>query len=157
MLYTRYCFFHTTGHLPEYDLYMGDDGVIITPYIVNMEVIEAFALRVFGMRVNVEKSYSTTNRSNIFFLGFWNIFGHPLRDQDFLLASFMMPERYKRLEDPSFTTLRALGQMWSTMNGHAAGKWYEVVKWIEREYILPPDWIAATKLQFPYILKWLEM
>nr|APG78278.1 RdRp [Hubei partiti-like virus 14] len=155
-LVTRYCMYHTTGSLPEYDIYMGDDSVVITRGIVNICDIADVAKKAFGFELNTNKSYVTSDRSSIKFLGYYNNFGYPIREQDFLLASFMLPEHVNEY-DPLLTTARAVGQMWSTFNATAAIRWYELVDDLERQFGLEDDWFTKYMEEHPNRLKFLRL
>nr|APG78275.1 RdRp [Hubei partiti-like virus 13] len=153
---TRYCMYNTTGELPRYDMFMGDDSVVMTTRKVNLEAIAKLALRKFGFILNINKSFVTTNRCNIQFLGYFNNFGYPIRDQDFLIASFMLPEHVNE-PDPLFTAVRAVGQMWSTFNGAAAVRWYEIVHDLEEKYCFDPNWFTNYMTEYPNRLKFLRL
>nr|AOR51390.1 RdRp [Partitivirus-like 3] len=153
---TRYCVYQTTGSFPEYDLYMGDDSVFVTRGVVNLDDIASVADETFGFTLNVKKSYVTSERTNVQFLGYFNDSGYPIRDQDFLIASFCLPERVQE-PDPIFTATRAVGQMWSTLNGIAAQKWLLIIQGIENEYSLSPQWFVDHMAEYPNSLKFLRL
>lgn len=153
---TRYLIYQTTGNFPEYDMFMGDDSVVILNRPINLEAIAQVALNIFGFKLNLDKSYVTTRRTNIQFLGYYNDNGYPIRSQDFLIASFMLPEHVND-PDPFLTAARAVGQMWSTFNGAAAVRWYELLREIEEAYHFDPDWFAQYMKEFPNRLKFLRL
>lgn len=116
-------------------MFMGDDSIfMMRRAIINLDDMAKLAEETFGMVINTAKSYITSKRSNINFLGYYNYFGHPVREQDFLIASFIYPERYHEEHDPMFTAMRGLGQMWSTLNGVSAMRWWDIVDNIEKDY-----------------------
>lgn len=89
----RYVLYHTTGHFPAAEMYLGDDSSITGEGIINLENIGKVALEKFGMVVHPEKSYLTTNPTNVQFLGYFNRYGLPYKGHFYLLAFFMYPER----------------------------------------------------------------
>uniref|UniRef100_A0A182QF49 RNA-directed RNA polymerase C-terminal domain-containing protein n=1 Tax=Anopheles farauti TaxID=69004 RepID=A0A182QF49_9DIPT len=115
---TRYCVYQTTGSLPLYDLYKGDNSVLMVKGVINLDDIAAIAKSTFGFTLNTRKSYVTSERTNIQFLGYYNDSGYPIHNQDFLIMSFFLLERVSP-PDPTFTAVRAVGQMWSTINARA--------------------------------------
>lgn len=152
----RYSAYHCMGSFPEYDIYMGDDSVIITQKILNLEDIGAVALDVFGFHLNLSKSYTTKRRCNIQFLGYYDYDGYPIREQDFLIASWMLPE-HVNIPDPVFTAVRAVGQMYSTFNGQAAARWYAIIERIQMDYRLPDNWFTKYMGDYPNRLKYLRL
>lgn len=153
---TRYVFYQVTGTFPEYDMFMGDDSVLITKRPLNIEKFATISAEKFGFIMNVDKSYLTSERCNIQFLGYYNDYGYPIRNQDFLLASFMLPEHVNE-PDPLLTAARAVGQMWSTFNGAAAVRWYEIVHDLEEKYVFDPKWFRTYMVQHPNRLKFLRL
>nr|APG78301.1 RdRp [Hubei partiti-like virus 16] len=133
-LVTRYCFYHTFGGYWISDLFLGDDGFIVAYGPINLDKMAQFARTCFGMELNLDKSYQTSNPINIKFLGFNNFQGKPGRSQDFLIASLLFPERFYGDPDPGFTCVRALGQLWSTLNPAQAMPWYRIVLDIQQDY-----------------------
>ena len=110
----RTLIFETTGEFPQADIYMGDDSITVNRTPLNFEDIAALTLEIFGMRWSTKKSYQTRNPKNVHFLGYFNCDGYPLKANDFLIASFIYPERIVR--SPLKTVARALGQLWSTLH-----------------------------------------
>nr|QVG74790.1 RNA-dependent RNA polymerase [Riboviria sp.] len=152
----RYLFYHCTGAFPEYDMFMGDDSIVMSRRIINIEDMANLARDRFGFILNVDKSYVTTKRENIQFLGYYNVLGFPFRDQDFLIASFILPERVAD-PDPVVTATRAVGQMYSTFNGAAAQPWSGIISYLERRYSLEPDWFKEYMAKHPNRLKFLRL
>ena len=122
----RYCYYQQMGEYPLFDVYLGDDSLAIVPpkARVSLEGIAEVALNKFSAVLNTEKSYITTNRNNISFLGYYNDNGRPTRDQAFLIASACFPEH--PIFQDSDTLARCIGQMWTTLSPEAAYKWYLV-------------------------------
>ena len=114
------------GEYPLFDVYLGDDSLAIVPpeARVSLEGIAEVALDKFSAVLNTEKSYITTNRNNISFLGYYNDNGRPTRDQAFLIASACFPEH--PIFQDSDTLARCIGQMWTTLSPEATYKWYLV-------------------------------
>nr|APG78230.1 RdRp [Hubei partiti-like virus 7] len=134
-LVTRYCVYHNTGALPEEEMYLGDDGILVTKGL-DLVAIASIALQCFGLELNTEKSYSTQLTENVHFLGYYDYGGVPWKPQDMLIAQFVMPERKRK--DYLETATAALGQMLAGFDGHYASKWYEVITAIaERETRAP--------------------
>jgi len=144
------------GELPVFDMYMGDDGIIFTNKHPSLESIADVALTAFGSILNVDKSYATSNPCNISFLGYFNEYGFPVRSQDFLLASWIFPERCGE-PDPVFTATRAVGQLWSTMNPGLAVSWYNAINDIVQQYDLQPNWLEDHLAMYPTRLKFLNL
>lgn len=153
---TRYCVYQTTGFLPAYDIYMGDDSVVMAHGCVNLDAIARVAYDKFGFILNTAKSYVTTQRANIQFLGYYNDRGYPIRDQDFLIASFCLPERVQD-PNPLFTAVRAVGQMWSTLNADAAQRWLEIIMFLEKEHEFSKSWFKEWMAEKPNSLKFLRL
>lgn len=133
VIVTRYLMYDVSGKLPSFDVYQGDDGfVILDSEELNLEVYAQIAHERFGMVLNTEKSYLTTNPDNIMFLGYYNKDGRPWRSQDFLIASACLPERpvYEEID----SLARCVGQMWTTLDPSWAVRWYNVCTEIS-EYI----------------------
>jgi hypothetical protein len=128
VIVTRFVVYHTTGRFPNAGMYLGDDSVLCLSGIVDLENIAKLAKDSFGMILNVAKSYTTTNSKNVHFLGYFNMQGHPLKAQDFLIASFMYPEH--KPSDPTVTAGRAVGQMYSCFDPQWAGVWRKVIETI---------------------------
>jgi len=126
MLVTKYVAYECTGKRLVRDLYMGDDVVACLQGIVNLEDWANVARSVFGMVINMDKSYVTTNPSRIQFLGYYNNNGVPERDSSMLVASFIFPER--TVTKAVDTITRAVGQMYSTLNPKKAYIWYSIIK-----------------------------
>nr|UUG74133.1 MAG: RNA-dependent RNA polymerase [XiangYun partiti-picobirna-like virus 9] len=154
---TRYVIYHVTGAGPKYDVYMGDDSVIMLDGGLDLEKFASVSLEVFGFHLNTRKSYITGRRTNISFLGYFNYQGKPVRDGDFLLASFIYPERFHGVSDPMFTTMRAVGQMWSTLNGVSANRWLDMIEDMETSFGFDKDWFDTFMKEHPASLKWLRL
>nr|UNZ11820.1 hypothetical protein [Tar Brook virus] len=153
----RYCVYHVNGQLPVFDIYMGDDSCVYVSRGINLNAVAAVAADEFGFQLNERKSYVTGVRTNITFLGYHNHYGKPIRDGDFLLASFIYPERYHGTPDPAFTAMRAVGQMWSTLNGVLATRWLDLIEDMEVSLAFDPDWFANHVAEHPGALKYLRL
>nr|AXA52551.1 putative capsid [Linepithema humile partiti-like virus 1] len=121
---TRYIHYQTTGELPLAEVYLGDDSVTFTNQMVNLDDMTRLADDKFGMIINPKKSFITTNRRNIHFLGYYNFEGLPFKPQDTLIASFIAPERTRTTAVEAAAA--ALGQLWSGMDPHYATCWITI-------------------------------
>lgn len=153
---TRYCFFHTTGQFPSYDIYLGDDSVCMIEGDLDIEAFSSVASDVFGFELNQTKAYTTIERTNIQFLGYYNDYGTPFRSHDFLIASFCFPEKQDE-RTPTFTATRCLGQLWSTMNQASAARWFDMLKAIVNENELRANWLEEYLERCPSRLKFLQL
>jgi len=154
---TRYCMFHVTGSFPMYDIYMGDDSVCMVQGHFDMSDFKKIADETFKMDISFDKSYTTTDRSQLSFLGYFNHLGSPIRNVEFLWASFLFPEHVNDIEDPKNTAIRALGQMYSSMNVCAARYFSAVIDYVSDRYPLPKDWVQETLEEHPSRFKFLRM
>lgn len=83
MIVSRYIIYNTTGCFPVFDVYSGDNSFIISEsHKFNLEDASALALNAFGMNLNVQKSYSTTKKEDIHFLGFHDPHDVPLSEKN---------------------------------------------------------------------------
>ncbi|APG78258.1 RdRp [Hubei diptera virus 17] len=124
-LVTRTCFYETTGAFPVDEIYLGDDGVIIARGVIDLELLALAAKSEFGLILNTDKSYVTTNPSNVHFLGYFNYGGFPFKNQDFLIASFIQPEHTRTSVVEACAA--ALGQMWSGFDPLYAVIWFNII------------------------------
>lgn len=125
-LVTRFLFYQTTGRFPVGEIFLGDDSVTVIDGHACLEDIASLAIKFFGMVLNIDKSYVTTNTRNVHFLGYFNYYGTPFKSQDVLIASFIFPEhRRSKLID---ACAAALGQMYSGFDPGYAVTWYNIIK-----------------------------
>lgn len=125
---TRFLVYQTTNRFPVGEIFLGDDGVFVCNGQVCLEDIASLAILYFGMILNVDKSYVTTNPSNVHFLGYFNYYGFPFKNQDFLIASFIFPEhRRSKLID---ACAAALGQMYSGFDSGYARTWLKITHYL---------------------------
>jgi hypothetical protein len=122
----RFIAYHTTGSFPLFDLYMGDDGLLLIRGHANLKDWKRLAKRFFGMEFSADKAWVTKNPDNIHFLGFFNRCGLPKRNNDFLVRSFCYPERTVRNEIE--TACRAAGQLYSCLDPRLAHRWLMVLE-----------------------------
>lgn len=141
---TRYCIYHTLGGMWVSDMYLGDDGYVVLRSPLSIDALAEFAMQQFGMEINKEKSYITTNPINIKFLGFNNFSGYPARGQDFLIASFIFPERFYGNPDPGYSAVRALGQLWSTLNPKDAIVWLRIIEDLQDDFSFKVEEYLST-------------
>jgi hypothetical protein len=153
MIVMRYCIYQTSGNFPSGEIYLGDDSVCAVSGIVNLTDIANLAMEKFGMKLNEKKSYVTTKAFNVHFLGYFNKYGRPHKAQDFLIASFVYPERVVKTNEVRVS--RALGQMWSTMDCAAAYPWYRIVEHMLIDFGISRnqlhDYIQSHPGQFKYL------
>lgn len=121
-LVMRYIIYSMTGSLPLDDLYLGDDSFIVVDRPVNLEMLAALAEREFSMILNVDKTFQTSNPTNIHFLGYYNIYGVPYKPIDTVVASTLYPERpvMSKFE----TVTRMVGQAYSCFEPEDAKKFF---------------------------------
>nr|UYL95489.1 MAG: RNA-dependent RNA polymerase [Nanning Parti tick virus 1] len=154
MLVTRYCMYQTTGGYPIDEMYLGDDGVLVVPNIVNIDDIAALALDKFGMVLNTKKTYLTGLLDNCHFLGYFNHAGVPFKNQDFLIASFIEPEHTRRTAVEAAAA--ALGQLWSTFDPYYAYVWYKIILDICDDYSIPHPEVQEHLIAFRFRHKYLQ-
>jgi hypothetical protein len=141
-LVTRYLTYHTSGKFPMAEMYLGDDGVLFTEDSLNLEVMSNLAKDKFGMVLNSDKSYTTTNPVNIHFLGYYNYHGFPFKPQDTLVASFIAPERTRITVEDAATA--ALGQLYSGFDPIHAKLWISILDFLNEKYPFSPDEILEN-------------
>ncbi|APG78263.1 RdRp [Hubei diptera virus 18] len=125
---TRFLVYQTTNQFPIGEIFLGDDGVFVISGFACLEDIASLAIKYFGMILNVDKSYVTTNPQNVHFLGYFNYSGMPFKNQDFLIASFIFPEHKRtRLID---ACAAALGQMYSGFDPGYARTWLKIIHYL---------------------------
>lgn len=151
----RYLLYDTTGSLPVADMYLGDDSFIIAKGNVDLDLIAEVAKEKFSMIVHPDKSYVTTNPKNIQFLGYFNSSGLPFKGQDFLLASFIFPER--RVRTNQIRIARAIGQMWSTMHGGLGYPWYQLIRDMMDQFGITEDHVRDYIMEHPNYFRYLRM
>lgn len=97
------------GCHPRFLQLLGDDSVMAFPgkCKINLLSIAKCIYDLFGVHVNVEKSYWTNNRNNVHFLGYYNYNGEPVKQFDDLFAALLFPDT----TDVSYTMdlMRAAG------------------------------------------------
>lgn len=128
LIVIRYMTYQTTGRFPDAEIVLGDDAVFLVSDIANIDDMAEVAKESFGMDLNAHKSYVTTNSHNVHFIGYYNRDGKPFKPQDFAVASFIFPERTVDPDDHALRIARAVGQMWSTMDGAQAAVWWYLIK-----------------------------
>nr|UUW20930.1 MAG: reverse transcriptase-like protein [Guiyang partiti-like virus 1] len=141
---TRFLCYQTLGFYPSGEMYLGDDGVVALPpgSMVDLDLMAEIAALKFGMTLNRNKSYVTSNIENIHFLGYYNHpIGRPHRDQDLLIVSFAHPERTRRTAEECAAA--ALGQLWANFDPYLAYRWYEVLMYCCDEFCLDTDVVLA--------------
>jgi len=95
--------------VPIFEIAFGDDGLICLPStsLADIESFSQCAKILFGMTINIKKSYATSMVRNIHFLGYYNNNGTPVKDPYDLIASMLYPQYLK--DDWSYCISRALG------------------------------------------------
>lgn len=110
-LATRYLVYQLTGELPQDDLYLGDDSIVITKRPLNMDAFAEKAEEWFSFTYNKDKSYQTSEATNVHFLGYYNMTGVPYKPVDTTIVSAIYPERMPK--DKFETAVRLVGQAYS--------------------------------------------
>uniref|UniRef100_A0AB38ZK80 RNA-dependent RNA polymerase n=1 Tax=Crocidura shantungensis ribovirus 7 TaxID=3139542 RepID=A0AB38ZK80_9VIRU len=153
MIVCRYLLYEVTGFYPSGEIYLGDDSFCACEGTVNLDDIATLADEKFGMILNTNKSYVTTKPYNVHFLGYYCIEGRPMKPQDFLIASFIYPERVVKTNEVRVS--RALGQMWSTMDRARARPWFGIVERMMIDFGIDRDtmmsYIHSHPGQFKYL------
>jgi hypothetical protein len=151
----RYVSYHCTGSFPAHDIYMGDDSLVFQfNGHLNLADWAKFALDTFGMILSVDKSYTTMCQANIQFTGYLNDNGIPVRNSQFLVGSFIYPERTVR--NPIETISRAVGQMYASLDPMKANTWAKIVQSamqyadVSKQEV--EDYIHARPGQFKYLM-----
>lgn len=124
-IYVRYAIYQTTSSFPIDEIYLGDDSVVIAQGVINLDDIATVAYKQFGAVLGLAKSYVTTLRDNVHFLGYFNVAGYPFKNQDFLIASFIQPEHTRKTGLEAATA--ALGQLWSGFDCIYATVWQKII------------------------------
>jgi hypothetical protein len=152
---TRYCVYHASGALPYGDIYYGDDLLTFVRLPFNMENVAQVGNITFGMTLNLEKSYLTDEIRNLHWLGFYCNYGEPVRNNDFLLASYIFPER--EVTFTMETATRCMGQLFSTLDPVQAVVWYDILQEVMSYLQIPPeDLIKYIKINFRKSFKYLK-
>lgn len=155
VIVSRYSILMTTGKLPAADMYLGDDAFIIANGKVNIQDIAQVSKDAFGMIINVDKSYTTTNKMNVQFLGYYNRNGLPFKGNMFLVASFIYPERI--VKDNETRVARGVGQMWSTMHCGQAYRWHNLIVNMMNDFDFSTDEIEKFIRRHPGWFKYIRI
>lgn len=121
-LVTRTLVYQMTGELPLADLYLGDDIVAVTSTGLDFDRFATLAMSQFSMRFNSEKSYQTSEVTNVHFLGYFNIHGVPYKPVDTVIASSVYPER--PVSTKFETIVRLVGQAYSCFEPEDAKRFF---------------------------------
>lgn len=155
MIVMRYILYETTGYLPLGEVYLGDDSLCACKGIVNIEDLASLAEEKFGFILNTRKSYVTTRRENVHFLGYYNRNGRPFKATDFLIASFVYPERVVKTNEVRIS--RAMGQMWSTLNMGSALPWLRIIQHMLQDFGITKEQIDSYIRSHPGQFKYLRI
>lgn len=128
----RYVSYQCTGNFPVDEIFLGDDIACSVTGIINIDDWADVAEKTFGMKLNASKTYVTSRKDNVHFLGYFNKNGVPFKNQDFLIASFVQPEHTRRTAIEAASA--ALGQLWTGFDPVFGYKWFEVIQFICRRY-----------------------
>lgn len=134
---SRYIHYQTTGEFPISEMYLGDDAVIFTNGTIDLDLMASLAEDRFGMILSRDKSFVTTRISNIHFLGYYNYYGFPFKQQDSLIASFIAPERTRKTALEAAAA--ALGQLYSGFDPINGRFWMKILDFIQKKYPFDPD------------------
>lgn len=87
----------------------GDDSIsaLNNSSVINLDDLNLSFSSIFGVTVNVKKSYWTRNLNNVHYLGYYNFSGDPVKNTSELLASMLYPQYLK--DDWAYCIARALG------------------------------------------------
>ncbi|APG78156.1 RdRp [Hubei tetragnatha maxillosa virus 8] len=128
---TRYTVYSMTGELPYDDLYLGDDIVAVTKKPLDLHLFAEIAEKQFSMIFNPDKSYQTSQKENIHFLGYYNIHGMPYKPVDTVIASSIYPER--PCETKFETITRLIGQAYSCFEPEDAKRFFLAAQMLQDE------------------------
>lgn len=97
------------GDYPLFITAFGDDSVCAMSgkSIINMDALARAADYLFGMKINVNKSYWTHQVNNVHYLGYFNMSGGQVKPTEELVASMLFPQYLQ--DDWSYCVSRALG------------------------------------------------
>lgn len=145
--------YEQSGQFPLADIYLGDDSVVALPERLNLSVLAEDAARYFGFVFNVDKSYVTSNPSNIQFLGYLNDNGSPTRPLDGIMASAIYPERTVQTKLETIT--RLVGQAFATFDGVYASQFLQAADILRKEEQLEWEFVENEMRLFPSRYKYL--
>lgn len=150
----RYLIYSQTGQLPLGDVYLGDDSIAITEKPLNLDALSEQAEELFSMNFNPDKSYQTSCRDNLHFLGYYNLRGNPYKPIDTIVASSIYPERPTK--DKFETITRLVGQAYSCFEPEDAKKFFRAARILSEECIGLDDieieeYIKLHPFQFKYL------
>lgn len=128
---TRYIIYSMTGALPRDDVYLGDDIVAVTEKPLDLEMFARIAQEKFSMRFNADKSWQTSEKTNVHFLGYFNLHGVPYKPVDTVIASSIYPERpvLSKFE----TIVRMIGQAYSCFEPTDAKNFFLAAQILQNE------------------------
>lgn len=127
----RYIIYSMTGLLPLDDVYLGDDFVAIVEKPLDLNLFSRIAEESFSMKFNADKSWQTSNKTNVHFLGYFNINGVPYKPVDTVIASSVYPER--PVQSKFETIVRLVGQAYSCFEPSDAKKFFQAAHILREE------------------------
>lgn len=149
----RYLTYDITGELPLFDVYLGDDSLVVLREPINLEYFAELAYEQFSMVFNADKGYQTTRDDNIHFLGYYNISGFPYKPIDSVIASSIYPERPAR--DKLETIVRLVGQAYSCFDASDASNFFRAAQILSDEEGLERAFIEEHIHRNPQLFKYL--
>lgn len=152
-LVMRYLIYDITGSLPIFDVYLGDDSLLLIKDPIDLEAFASLAYEQFSMLFNATKSYQTTNDLNIHFLGYFNIHGFPYKPIDSIIISSIYPERpvMSKLE----TIMRLIGQAYACFDASDATKFFQAARILTKEEGLTTQFVETHIHENPFMFKYL--
>nr|WPV71141.1 MAG: RNA-dependent RNA polymerase [Ips partiti-like virus 1] len=151
---TRYIVYDLTGELPLGDVYLGDDIVAVTEKPLNLELFAEIARYQFSMNFNPDKSYQTSNITNVHFLGYYNLHGCPYKPVDTVIASAIYPERPTK--DAFETAIRLVGQAYSCFEPTDAKRFFQAAHILRKELDVTCEMMEDFIQDHPSFFKYLQ-
>lgn len=154
MIMMRYLIYDTTGSLPLFDLYLGDDSLLLIKEPINLTEMSILAKEQFGAIFNDRKSHQSRLDCNVHFLGYWNIGGVPYKPIDTIIASTLYPERPVRTKLE--TIARLIGQAYTCFDTVYSAKFFRCADILRKEEQLSREFIESWIRDHPQNFKYLQ-
>nr|APG78317.1 RdRp [Wuhan Millipede virus 4] len=153
MIVMRYCIYEFTGQLPLFDMYLGDDSIIVLPELIDLGEFSKYAKEQFGMEFSDTKSRITYRPDFVHFLGYYNQNGTPAKSLDTTIASMIYPEHTVR--DKLETITRCVGQAYSCFEPYDATAFFLAAKVLAEEEHLSREVVESVIRTHPMRFKYL--
>lgn len=150
----RYLTYELTGELPIFDVYLGDDSVLILNKILDLGVLSDLAAKTFGMDFNRNKSSISYQSEHIYFLGYFNHQGQPRKPLDTIVASTVYPEHTVR--DKIETISRLVGQGYSCFEPTDALAFFKAAHIVATEEDIERSDVETFIHNHPHRFKYLQ-